>query len=195
MENIEMKRLYFRKSKNKSGKDCYIAKVKEYVQEEGKAKKHIGDLIVIANMDRCNIDKSGRWDVIVSPMKNGKGYLVSSAIFTLDVLTHEIDWNENEVLLLVNGEETKLKREGKGVNSTKFFPLSFQSARYYPIDRLLENIKEKANFLQLDSTFSLPNFLEDFGRACEAVHSDYQKNQNYGTPNTPFKEAFENLKK
>lgn len=196
MENTKMQRLYFRKSKNKTGQDCFIAKVKEFAQEVGKKKEFLGDVIVIANADKCKIHKTGRWDVEVKKMFGAKGYLVTDAEWTIDLLDLYVDWDNLCVFILVNGEQTKLKRVNKETGNSKFLPLLFNSEDYYPIEKIVENIREKSIFLQLSPAFNLDHFLEEFSRASQAVYDSYRKqNVGFATPNTPMAEMLKGLKK
>lgn len=193
-----MDRLFFRKSKNKGGQECYIAKVKEYEREADGKKTFKGDMIVIANTDRCAVSRQGRWDVEVKPMYGAKGYLVFGAEWTADVLDFVIDWDNYAVYLLVNGAETKLKRSDKGNTRAKYLPLSFRSDDYYPIDKIVGNIKDKAFYLQLPDGFQLPVFLAEYQKACEAVYGEYAKYQKtssrrYSAPNTPLAEGLKKL--
>lgn len=191
----KMKRLYFKKSKNKQNEECFIAKIKEFTQEVGGKKEFKGDAIVIANPDKCKIHKSGRWDVEVREMFGAKGFLVLSAEWTIDTLDFSIDWDSFCVSILVNGEETKLKRTDKDSGKSKFLPLSFTSENYYPINKIVDSIKEKCIYLQLEPSFHVDYFLAEFTRACEAVYKEYKNNKSqYSVPNTPMAEALKNLK-
>lgn len=189
-----MQRLYFKRSKNKQGKECFIAKVKNVEKVEGEKPKHNGDLIIIGNTDRCKINEAGRWDVTVRKMVNGTGYLVLEAEWTTDSMEFEIDWNENKVLFMVNGEETKLKRMATDGSGMKYFPLSFSAEDFYPIKKIVKNIREKSEFLQLGVGFNLDSFLGEFSRACEAIYKAHKEENKYSVPNTPMAEALQKLK-
>lgn len=192
-----MKRLYFKKSKNRKGTPCFIAKMKEYTQADGGRKEFVGDVIVIANTDKCKVHKSGRWDVEVKEMYKAKGYIVVNAEWTIDSLDFEIDWADYRVLLLANGQETKLKKKDEA-NRDKFLPLSFNAENYYPINKIADNIRAKSAFLQLSPAFNIEYFLQEFERACEAVHKEYKGTvslPHYSIPNTPMAEALGKLKR
>ena len=115
-------RLFFRKSRNKKGEDCYISKIKQYDNDPETNKKiFAGDLIIIANVEglqKCGIDREGRWDVRCRRMSKGTGFVVIDADWTIDHITLQEDgW---KLRFLISGKEDKLKTE-----DGKFIPLGF----------------------------------------------------------------------
>lgn len=170
---LNFTRLFFKKSKNKKGEDCYIGKVKQYVTKESGGKQFNGDTIVIANLfgsQKCNIDREGRWDVRCKKMEKGNGYVVVDANYTQDTLT--ISTGDFFAKFLINGREEKLKTE-----DGKYIPLSFDCDKYYDPEIIVENIERKLKYLQLPENFSFDGFMQDFLENCSKVHKAYCKRE------------------
>lgn len=164
-------RLYFKKSKNRKGEECYISKVKNYdILENGK-KKFLGDAIVIANTtgrQKANIDKEGRWDVKCKRMHKGSGFVVIDAVWTIDDIEIKIDgW---VVKFLINGRQEKLKTD-----DGKYIPLYFDRENWYDPEVIVENIERKLKFLQLPPKFSFEDLKLEFLGRCNEVQRKYKK--------------------
>lgn len=174
----KLDRLFFRESQNRRRERCFIGKVKENGL----------DVIVIAN---SGIDKVGKWDVEVEPIQKGTGYVVTSAKFSQDTLSLLKD--DDEVVVLVNGTENKLKRRVDG--KEKYIRLVWRSGGKVNYNTLLRNLEEKVTFLQLPPDFSMENFLQELKAACEEVDERYsaRRFRNY-VPNTPFADFFKDRK-
>lgn len=156
-------RLFLRESKNKKGERCFIGKVKN--MEDGT------DLIVVANPDlleKNGITETGRYDVEVKPMKNGRGFIVSAISWAFDKI--EISTEETRVVLLINGREEKLKENGR------FIPLSFDCERYYDPRKISENIRKKLGYMQLEEGKDIDGFLDAFVSLCKQTEKNYKKN-------------------
>ena len=173
MENgkLSFTRLFFKKSKNKKGEECYISKVKNYdILSDGK-KKFLGDAIVIANTcgsQKSTINKEGRWDVKVKKMDKGSGYVVVDAVWTLD--RPDFSNCDNRVAFTINGREEKLKTD-----DGKYIPLYFDVKNWYDPETVFHNIERKMKFLQLGADFSLEIFKNRFLALCEQEEKNYGK--------------------
>jgi len=166
---LDFTRLYFKKSQNKKGEDCFIAKVKSYSNTDSE-KRFVGDVIVIAN---CNsgvigITKEGRWDVKCKKMEKGTGYVVVEAQYTTDKI--ETKTEKHSVLVLINGREEKLKTD-----DNKYIPLSFHCDKWYEVELILKNIERKLTYLQLPGEFSFAEFSNEFREKCINVAKEYKK--------------------
>lgn len=185
MEQIEKGGLFFRKSKNKRGGECFVAKIKEGSE----------NLIVIANTETCGIQKKGRYDVVLSPLKKGRGYFVTSAHFCIDTVEVSSDWSNYEVKILINGVENKLKKQIDG--KEKYIPLVFSCDNFYPIEKIVGNIREKIPYLQLDKNTDMEYIIKTFREISEKMNEEYmrhRKHMRHGRPNTPFADALKDFR-
>ena len=173
MENgkLSFTRLFFRKSKNKKGEECYISKIKNYdILDDGR-KKFLGDAIVIANTcgsQKSTINREGRWDVKVKKMEKGSGYVVVDAVYTIDAVNFSVA--NCKVSFTINGREEKLKTD-----DGKFIPLYFDARNWYEPTTIYYNIERKFKFLQLPPDFSTEFFKNRFLALCEQCEKDYLK--------------------
>lgn len=173
---LNFTRLYFRKSKNKKGQECFISKIKSYTTGDDGKKLYTGDVIVLANspsnlggvVNTGYIDKEGRYDVECKLMQSGKGYLVTRAIWTTDILDARV--SGFKCLFLINGVEEKLRTE-----DGKFIPLSFDASNYYDPEKIVEAIDRKLKFTQIPSNFDRFSFFANFLRKCDEVNTKYKK--------------------
>lgn len=176
--------LYFKKSKTKTGEECYISKIKG---EDGM------DEIVIANLNRKNVNASGKWNCVIQPIKSGRGWFVWSANFSQDVMTIEQDYDNWEVRVEVNGKENLLKK--RTASGDKYIPLKMRCSLRIPVDTIVDNIRSKAKFLQLSPDFSLEDFLDDFRNASVVMQEQWVNGRKkHYQRNTPFAEMLKGIK-
>ena len=152
-----------------------------------------GDDIVIANVGKCEIDRPGKWDVVLLPMKKGKGWFVKSATFSQDSISIVVDEENWEVRVEVNGKENKLKKLIDG--EVKYIPLKMRCGVRVPMWVIKDNLKEKITFLQLSPEFSQRDFINEFSDRCSEMMDKWSGSRfrNY-IPNTPFADALKKLK-
>lgn len=177
--------MFFKESVNRRKEKCFIGKVR--VPNEG-------DLIVIANPNLCEVSKMGRWDVEVEPIKQGKGFFVTSAKFSRDELSIVTDIDGGKVSVLVNGRENKLKR--RMPDGEKYIPLVYDIEQRHSVRKVVVNIEEKIGFLQLDPEFSVSKFINEFEDACEVVINVSSRKGHFKdyVPNTPMADLLKHLK-
>lgn len=173
---LNFTRLYFRKSKNKKGQECFISKIKSYTTGENGQKLFTGDVIVVANspstlvgaVNTGCIDREGRYDVECKLMQSGKGYIVTRATWTIDILDVRISGFKCQ--FLINGSEDKLRTD-----DGKFIPLSFDAENYYDPEKIVLAIERKLKFVQVPDSFNKQNFLDNFYTKCDEVNTKYKK--------------------
>lgn len=185
MKQIDRSGLFFRKSKNRRGGECFVAKIKEGGE----------NLIVIANRETCGITQKGRYDVSLAPLRSGKGYFVTSASFCRDTVELEVDWDNYEVRILINGVENKLKKTIDG--KEKYIQLVFSCENYYPIDKIIGNIRDKVPYLQLGAETDMEFIIKQFWETSKHMNDEYMRHRNdmrFGKPNTPMADLLKDFK-
>ena len=195
---IKFRRLYFKRSRNKRGEECFISKQKAYViRGEKKSAENNTDIIIVANVGSTPITHSGRWDVSTREMFSGKGFIVTDAEFCADELELDVDFINHKVTVMINGEIGRFKKSDK-VNDRVFCTdLSFNLSRKGAnLGKVIKALQDKEKFLQLPVAFSFAHFVEHFKRTCEMMEKDYMAiNGGYSIPNTPMAEALQGIRK
>lgn len=179
-KKLHFDRLYFKRSKNNKNEECYIGKVKLYVDDatDPSGKRYEGDAIVIGNMfgaQKCNITEEGRWTVKVKPMAKGRGYVVVEAEWAFDQI--EIKREGYSIRFLINGREERLCTD-----DGKHIPLFFKCDNYYSPEMILPSIKRKMEYLQLPPDFCKQDIYDKYMEMCEGVLKEYDKQAKKKAP-------------
>ena len=118
--------------------------------------------------ERSGAVKSGRYDIEVKPMRNGKGFIVLSALWAFDKIEMQID--EYKVTILENERTAKLIRDGK------HFPLVFNCRKYFDTKKIARNLEQKLGYMQLGDTIDTSGFVEVFLEQCKEAEKRYKQN-------------------
>lgn len=158
------KRLFMKESVNAKGERCLIGKVVD------RSATPPVDLIVVCNPDtmkESGMNRTGRWDVGVKPMRSGRGFVVLSGEWCFDHISLQVE--EFKISLLINGREEKLKVEGK------YIPLYFDCRDYYNPTRVARSIRQKLSYMQLPENVDVDGFLDAFLQECVGIEKEYKK--------------------